>query len=265
MMKKLVIILALLLGATGVALAEEDLKEAMKKDKTGTNPINFTNDFRIYYNFQALDKDADLDTQETTVEYRTPFAYGKWQFRIRIPYDYKDGDSTGNGVDNIDDNGLGNVNIRFLTVPIMKPEKKFALAVGTEVYFDTANDPKIAGASTTLGPQVFLVFFKPPGGGSLVAPAYQHIFSVGGKDANRTQLDLFYLYTFKDKFINWALLNPQGVINYETETITDSWNIDMEVGKMITKNQSCYLRPGFGIGGGRAFDWNMEVGWKIVW
>jgi hypothetical protein len=264
-MKKIAIILALLLSVTGITSAQEaDVSEAMKNDKTGTNPINFTYDFRVYHNVSELNAEGDGQSNETTMEFRAPFADGKWQFRMRVPYDWKEADTTGDGVNNIDDNGLGNVNIRFLTVPIMNKEKKFALATGLEVWFDTANDPKIGASSTLLGPQVFAVFFKPPGGGALVAPAYQHVFSVGGKQANRSNLDLFYLYGLKDKFIDWALLNPQAVIDYENDNDTHI-NIDIEVGKMLTKNQSLYLRPGFGIGGDRAFDWNVETGWKVVW
>ena len=261
---KCLLIVMLLCSVSVVALAQEDAEADMKKDKTGTNPINFTNDFRIYHNFSRADENVALETQTTTMEYRTPFADGDWQFRIRAPYVFKDGDSTGNGVNNIDDNGLGDVNIRFLTVPIMKMEKKFALAVGLEAYFDTANDPKLGASSIYLGPQVFAVFFKPPGGGALVAPAYQHIFDVGGKPAHRSQFDVFYLYAFKDKFINWALINPQLAIDYENDNDT-YMNVDIEMGKMITKSQSVYLRPGFGIGGDRLFDFDIEVGWKVIW
>jgi hypothetical protein len=264
-MKKVILSLIILLSITGITSAQEaDISETMKNDKTGTNPINFTYDFRVYHNFSELNTAGDGQSNETTMEFRAPFADGKWQFRMRVPYDWKRADTTGDGVYNIDDNGLGNVNFRLLTVPIMNKEKKFALATGLEVWFDTANDPKIGGSSTILGPQVFAVFFKPPGGGALVAPAYQHVFSVGGKDVNRTQLDVFYLYTCKDKFFNWALLNPQGIIDYENDN-DSSYNIDVEVGKMLTKAQSIYLRPGFGIGEDRPFDWNMEAGWKVVW
>jgi hypothetical protein len=257
-MKKIIFILALLL-LVSPAMAQE-----AEKDNTGTNPVNFTNDLRIYHNFSELNTAGDGSANTTTVQFRTPFADGKWQLQMKLPFVAKEIDLTGNGVNNIDDSGVGNLSVRFLTVPILKMEKKFALATGLEVGFDTSNDPKIGESSTTLGPQVFAVFFKPPGGGALVAPAYQHVFNVGGKKANRSLLDVFYLYSFKDKFINWAMINPQAVINYESDNDTHV-NIDLEAGKMISKTQSVYLRPGFGIGGDRLFDWDMEVGWKMVW
>jgi hypothetical protein len=247
----------------GIVYAQET-QQGGQADNTGTNPINFTNDFRIYNNFSELNTAGDGKANTTTMEFRTPFADGKWQFRIKAPYVWKEADLTGNGVNNIDDHGIGNLSMRFLTVPVMNKEKKFALAAGLEMFFDTANDPAIAESSTSLGPQVFAVFFRPPGGGALMAPAYQHVFSVGGKDVHRGQIDFFYLWSFPKKFFNWALINPQGVINYEADN-DSSWNIDLETGKMLTKHQSVYVRPGFGIGTDRTFDWDIEGGWKVVW
>jgi hypothetical protein len=259
------ILLVLLIGMFSVvSQAQEDIKEAMKADNTGTNPINFTNDFRIYYNYAELNAKGDGKAQTTTFEFRTPILNEKVQFRVRARNVEREIDLTGNGVDNIDERGFGDMDIRFLTVPYMNMKEKFALAVGLEAIFDTADDPALGGSSTSLGPQIFAVFFKPPGGGALVAPAYQHVFSVGGENVNRTQLDLFYLYTFKKGLINWALVNPQGVIDYQNDNHS-SWNIDCEIGKMITKNQSLYIRPGFGIGGNASYDWDIEFGWKLVW
>lgn len=234
---------------------------AEQKDNTGTNPINFTNDLRVYHNYTDLNTRGDGELNTSTLQYRTPFADGKWQFQIKVPFVNSDIDVTGNGVKDINNSGIGDVSMRFLTVPVLKMEKKFALAMGLEVGLDTADN---SDGSTTLGPQIFGVFFKPPGGGTLVAPAYQHVFSIGGKDVNRSQLDLFYLYTFKDKIVNWAMINPQAVIDYEDDNNTHM-NIDFEAGKMITKSQSVYVRPGIGIGGDRYFDWDFEAGWKFVW
>lgn len=244
-----------------IIIASPIFAQEIQKDQTGTNPINFTNDLRVYYNYSELNTKGDGKLGTTTMQYRTPFAGGKWQFQLKMPYVNREIDLTGNGVNDIDDSGIGDVSMRFLTVPILKMEKKFALAVGLEIGFDTANN---SNGSTTLGPQVFAVFFKPPGGGALVAPAYQHVLSIDGKDVNRSQLDLFYLYKFKDKWFNWALINPQAVIDYENDNNTHI-NIDFEAGKMITRSQSFYIRPGVGFGGDRLFDWDVEAGWKSVW
>ena len=253
-------LLTLLFSGAGVdAQADKE-----KKDNTGTNPINFTNDLRLYFNFSELNTAGDGDSQTLTLEYRSPILDGKAQWRIRMRNVNNEIDTNNDGVNELDESGFGAMDIRFLTVPYLNMEKKFAFAVGLELLLDTANDPELRSGSTSLGPQAFAVFFKPPGGGALVAPAYQHVFNISGKVVNRTQLDVFYLWTFKKPFINWLMANPQGVIDYQNDD-TDSWNIDFEAGKMVTKNQSFYLRPGIGIGDGRFFDWDMEVGLKCVW
>jgi hypothetical protein len=166
-------------------------------------------------------------------------------------------------MNNLDKSGFGDMDIRILNVPYVNMQKKFAFAWGLEATFDTADD-LIGGGSTTLGPQAFAVFFKPIGGGDLVAPAYQHVFDIDGNKVNRGLIDVFYLYTFKTAFFNWVLVNPQGVIDYDNDN-TSSWNIDFEGGKMLTGNQSLYLRPGLGVGDDRLFDYDLEVGWKMVW
>ncbi len=75
------------------------ISPAIAKDNTGTNPINFTKDFRVYHNYLELDTKGDGSLNTTTVEFRTPFADGKWQFRVRVPFVNSDIDLTGNGVD----------------------------------------------------------------------------------------------------------------------------------------------------------------------
>jgi len=236
--------------------------EEAPKDNTGTNPINFTNDFRIYYNYSDLNTSGDGKSHTATLEYRFPIS-DTWQFRTRLRGVKKQIDATGNGVDDIDDSGFGDMDMRILNVPYVNMEKKFAFAWGVEAFLDTADD-SLGGDSTALGPQVFGVFFKPPGGGTMIAPAYQHVFSIDGEDMHQARLDVFYLYQFKEKFITWLMINPQGVIDYDNDN-NASWNLDVEAGKMVTKNQSIYLRPGTGIGGHRVFDWDLEIGWKKVW
>ncbi len=61
---------------------EGDAKLVNKSDQTGTNPINFTFDLRVYNEYLWLNTAGDGDQNITTVEFRAPFADGKWQFRV---------------------------------------------------------------------------------------------------------------------------------------------------------------------------------------
>ena len=94
-----------------------------KNDKSGTNPINFQRDLRIYNEYLWLNTAGDGNQNLTTLEFRTPFAGGKWQFRTRVPYSITKADFNGDGIDDIDDSGLGDVNFRLMTVPVVERGK----------------------------------------------------------------------------------------------------------------------------------------------
>ncbi len=94
-----------------------------------------------------------------------------------------EGDLNDDGKDDLDESGMGDTDIRFLTVPYLDMKKKRAIALGMEVFFDTASEDALGSGATSLGPQVFAVFFKPFGGMfDLFAPAYQHKFSIDEDD-----------------------------------------------------------------------------------
>ena len=144
---------------------------------------------------------------------------------------------------------------------------KFALATGFEVFFPSASNDALGTENLSLGPQVFGVFFTPFGiPGTLIAPAYQHKFSVydesGAENLHQGLFDLFILWTSKDKQ-NWALVNPQMILDYKQDK--QFGFIDAEVGQMLGKGHSAYIRPSVSIGGDRPTDASIEVGYKIVW
>jgi hypothetical protein len=261
-----------IVGIPSQALAADDAQAAMKADKTGTNPINFTYDARLYNEYQWLNTEGDGDQNITTLEFRAPIMDGRWQFRVRTRYQGIEADLNDDGRDDLDESGWGDTDIRFLTVPYMDMSKKMAIAVGLEIFFDTASDDALGSGATSLGPQVFAVFFKPFGGMfDLISPAYQHKFSVdeddGRSDVHQGLIDLFFLKTSKDKQ-RWALIDPQGVLDYENDT--EFMLVDIEVGTMLdkylgTKGHSVYLRPSVGIGTHRPYDGSVEVGYKMIW
>jgi hypothetical protein len=197
---------------------------------------------------------------------------GKWQFRIKTRGVFFQADMNNDGVDELDESGMGDTEIRFLTVPYLNMPKKMAIAFGMEIFFDTASRDILGSGATSLGPQVFAVFFKPFGGFfDLFAPAYQHKFSVdeddGRSEIHQGLIDVFLLKTSKDKQ-RWMMIDPQAVIDYENDT--EFMLIDVEVGTMLdnyfgTKGHSTYLRPSIGIGSDRPTDGSIEVGYKIIW
>jgi hypothetical protein len=196
----------LIIGLTSTDVrAQEDAdtleaaKATMKKDSTGTNPINFTHDLRLYHEYQFLNTPGDGDQQVTTLEFRTPFNDGKWQLRIRARGQLLNLDTNDDGIDEVNEGGAGDFDFRLLTVPIMDMKSKFALALGFETFLPTATEDELGMGALSFGPQAFAVFFAPFGiKGTLFAPAYQHKFSIavddGRKEIHQGLIDLFVVW-----------------------------------------------------------------------
>jgi hypothetical protein len=130
-------VLIVCLTSTGVQAQENAnaaAEAAMKKDNTGTNPINFTHDLRIFHEYQFLNTPGDGDQQVTTLAFRTPFHSGKWQFRVRARGQQLNIDTNDDGIDEVNEGGTGDWDMRILTVPILDMKNKFALAAGFETF-----------------------------------------------------------------------------------------------------------------------------------
>ena len=271
----LILTLALSLGGMAFNVhAQDDVKGKMKSDKTGTNPVNFQRESRLYNEYTWLNTEGDGDQNVTTFEFRTPFANGKWQFRMRARYNILTADFNDDGVDDVDESGFGDMDVRFLTVPYFKGTN--AIAYGLEAFFNTASEDTLGTGSTSLGPQVFYAkFFRggfgPFKGGGLFAPGLQYKFSVhedaGRDDVDQTIIDLNFLMMGTSKQY-WFFTDPQ--IIFDNENDTEFAIVDLEFGLMMTKwwpdmkGHSFYIRPSFGVGTDRPTDGSIELGYKIV-
>ena len=259
-------------GSLSINALAQDAEDAMKNDKTGTNPINFTFDARLYNEYLWLNTEGDGHQNISTFEFRMPTLDAKLQVRVRVPYVDMAADFNGNGTNDISDSGLGDINARLLIVPYVNMPKKVCIAAGLEAIFDTADEDTLGSGATILGPQVFAVFFKPFGGlFDIAAPAYQHRFSIdeaeGRGKVNQGLIDVFFLKGSKDKQ-RWALINPTLVLDFEDSE--EYGLLDIELGTMLdpylgTKGHSVYLRPGIQIGADRPVDGSIEAGYKIIW
>jgi hypothetical protein len=274
---KFFIILVFAVLFPGLAMAadfpqtKDDAKASMKKDNTGTNPINFKHEIRVYDEFIWLNTEGDGESNVTTLEYRTPILEGKWQFRTRIRGVWTQADLNDDGIDDLDSSGLGEVDFRFLTVPYVNMKKKVAIAFGLETFLPTGNET-VGSQRLSFGPQVFGVFFMPFGiKNSLIAPAYQQRISAWEDEdvsrLNQSLFDVFFLLTSADKQ-RWMMVNPQYVIDHEAET--NFGFVDAEFGTMLDNiigpnGHSVYIRPSIGIGEDHPTDGSIEVGYKFIW
>lgn len=255
-MKKLlnpcVLIIIFTLSATTIYSQE-------KKDNSGTNPVNFTYDFRMWMEIESFDGDNAFTKQ--SFEYRAPISKTV-AARFR---GYKIDVSLGSGPLSSTTTGFGDMDARVIWVP--KVSQKGAIALGLEATFNTASHSILGTGKTTLGPQAFLVFFQPFGiKGAILAPAYQYVFDVAGDDSRsdirRSAFDLFFVWLAADKK-HWATINPTIVIDHENNK--EFGVFEVEGGQMMFGPTSSYIRPGIGIGSDRPYEWNIEFGFKVIW
>lgn len=263
-------------SSPGLMLQETDpadeVQGAMKADKSGTNPINFQNELRLYHEYQKLNTAGDGDQNISTLEYRTPIFGGDFQLRIKQRRTAIRADLDDDGSDDVSESGFGDTDVRLLTVPYLDMPNKRALAIGIEAFLNTASDDETGSGANVLGPQVFGVFFKPLGGFfDLIAPAYQHKFTVekerGRSSIHQGIIDLFALKMSEDKQ-RWMMINPTAVFDYKNSK--EFLLVELEIGSMLdsylgTKGHSAYLRPGLQVGADRPADYTFEIGYKVIW
>ena len=253
------------------AAAKEDVKATFEKDKTGTNPMNFTFDARLYNEYQWLNTAGDGGQNITTFEFRAPFADGKWQFRSKLRAVDLKADFNDDGTDDVDDFGFGDIDVRFMTIPYINMQKKLAVALGVEFFLNTASEDSLGAGAWTVAPLVFLPIFNPLGPGSIFVPGYQHKISFY-EDSGRDQvhlgvIDFFLVKTFAQNQY-WAYIDPQIVLDYENSR--EFMLVELQGGMMLdrfvgSKGHSIWILPSFGVGSDRPYDFSFEVGYKYIW
>ena len=255
--------------------AELPVEDTKKKDNTGTNPVNFTFDFRLYQEMQQF-KDNGGSQNQSYIEFRAPLGRdlanvkgqeaGSFLFDVgnRWAVRFRGGYNTVNFNDaaNTTASGIGDFNARILNV--LHATSKFVIAPGLEAFFDTSSNDLIGSGSTILAPVVFFGWFNALGKHSIAAPGIQHQFSVDGRDVNRTIFDLYYVKVLAGGK-NWLIINPQPILDWENET--EYMVVDVEWGFTIAKSAGLAgsVRPGLGVGADRPFSYNLEFGVRFIW
>jgi len=249
------------------ATEAEEIEEAFEKDKTGTNPLNFTFDARLYDEYRWLNTDGDGSQNLVTAEFRAPFASGKWQIRAKVRSVNLKADFNDDGFNDVSQSGFGDTDIRIMTVPYLSMEKMMGVAVGVEAFIDTASEDALGAGATSLAPFIFLGFFNPIGPGSIFVPGYQHTFSIDEADGvskvRQGLIDMFLVKTWSENKY-WGYVDPQVVLDYEQNT--EFMLLEIQAGMMLGRaGHSIWAMPSFGVGTHRPYDFSLEIGYKIVW
>lgn len=191
-------------GTAGSARAQED--------NSGTNPANFTYEFRWPFG---------QDVSNVVGKGPTGTLYGlgtKFGMRVRAKYSNLSLTVPGQGTAGV--SGIGDFDARLLYLPYVSA--KLFIAVGLEAFFNTATNDALGSGKTSLRPIVFAVFPGLLGKTSLFAPAYQYVFDVAGSDdrayISRSQIDLYLVWTLAAGK-NWLIVDPQVVIDHANDTV----------------------------------------------
>ena len=249
------------------ATEAEEIEEAFEKDKTGTNPLNFTFDARLYDEYRWLNTDGDGSQNLVTAEFRAPFASGKWQIRAKVRSVNLKADFNDDGFNDVSQSGFGDTDIRIMTVPYLSMEKMMGVGVGVEAFIDTASEDALGAGATSLAPFIFLGFFNTIGPGSIFVPGYQHTFSIdeadGVSEVSQGLIDMFLVKTWSENRY-WGYVDPQIVLDYKEHT--EFMLLEIQAGMMLGRaGHSIWAMPSFGVGTDRPYDFSLEIGYKIVW
>jgi hypothetical protein len=255
----------------------KDAEELKKKDNSGTNPINFTYDFRLIQEMQQF-KDDGGSQNKSYMEFRAPMGRdianvagqeagalldlgSRWAVRLRGYY------NTVTVNDNVNNtsttySGIGDFDARILTVA--HATSKFAIAPGVEGFFNTASNDAVGAGQNILAPVVFFGFFNLLGKHTIFAPGYQHRLNLDGKNVNQSVFDIYYVKMLA-KGKNWLIVNPQPILDWENDI--QYMMVDVEWGFMIAKASGIAgaVRPGFGVGADAPLSYNFEFQLKFVW
>lgn len=228
-----------------------------KSDKSGTNPLNLQDSFILFNEYQSLPSGNFRNIE--SARYVKAFHDGTMNFRTTVPFVATDAGAPG------DETGLGDLNFRYNWIP--KITHQYGLLVGAELNADTATDERLGRGKWTFVPTITTAFFLP--NGMIFAPSYQHNFSFAGQDdrpdIHEGYIDLYVVATSHDRH-KWLLFDPTIVLDYENDASYAT--IELELGHILGPAfggaGSFYIRPGIGIGNDRPYDWNLEVGFKLI-
>jgi len=226
-------------------------------DKSGTDPTLFLRTASFTNEFQGLKNDNYANV--TSFKYIEPFADGKMNLRLTVPLVATD--RAGDG-----DFGLGDIGLRYNW--LAQADKKGAWLLGTELFADSATKDVLGRGKWIVAPIVTKAFFLTKD--LIFAPTYQHNISFAGdsdrKRVNESVLDFYFVMTAEDKR-SWFIADPTVVVDWENETNIPA-TLEVEYGRVVGSlfggAASLYVRPGVGIGQDRPYDWNIEIGLKVI-
>jgi hypothetical protein len=139
--------------------------------------------------------------------------------------------------------------------------------IGTGSSFLTASKKLLGSEKYTVGPFIAIGRFLPRLE-SFLFGVFQHQVSAGGdpsrSDISFTQASVQINTIWPERW--WTTVQGVWQANWEQKAKT-SMALEVELGRNVVGRWGVYMRPGVGIWGtdvGGAYDWNVEVGTRLM-
>lgn len=225
---------------------------------TGTDPTKLRSSAQL--RFETLDLRSGFTSNTLYLRFAQPLGT-RQRSSIEVKLPIVSCDVLGE-----DDYSTGDFSLRFAHVPVLT--RQYGLLFTVEAVFDSADGPARGAGSNVLKAGVTYARFLP--GGRIFAPTIQHAFTVGDRDAGRdkvsdTVVDFYYVPKLPNPRA-YATIDPALSYDWESDTLSPS--LAVTLGRVIDTGlpgtSSLFVKPSVGIGDDRAFDWGMEVGFKVV-
>jgi len=238
------------------ATAEQESRVA---DKTGTDPSNFQR------TMSPANKYADLARggaylNSTTLSYIQPLNHSRARFLLELPFAVTH-------VSGHTDRGLADLSVRYGQILYLDRQKAFAAGFG--LVAPTATNDSLGLGKWSLEPSASVIVLLSPEW--IVAPSFKQTVSVGGNsdraDVNLSTFD-FYLVWRARSLTQWVILDPAFAWNWKSDGNHLAGITTLTYGHILGRTGSAvwsaYLKPGIGWGNGRASNWSVEAGVKVV-
>jgi hypothetical protein len=238
-------------------LGQTDPSAQSAAEATLKSPTDFRTRLELRNEYQELPGDGYRNLVIPRFEYAVARSVA---LRFETPYIISD---PGPGAECA--SGFGDLLVRGAWRALQ--QDRFAMVLATDVIFDTALDDRLGQGKTVLAPHVYAAIDLPTYN-SVFFPNLQHYFSIAG-DPNRadvsfTTLKLNLLTRWRNDV--YTFVEPQLTIDWERGGAL-GLTIELEIGKLVSKNVGIWARPGIGIIHNdlpQVYNWNIEMGMRYV-
>jgi hypothetical protein len=248
------------IAALGISLSLMVTPSLAQDDEinNGTDPTKLSTTFQLRY--ESLELGDGFTNNTLYLRYTQPLgAAQRSSVELKLPV------VSTNILDDAD-YGIGDFSLKFTRLSSLTPQ--YGVLLTLEAIFDTADAADHGSGSNVLRPGITYARFLP--NGAIFAPTLQHAFTVGETDPGRTDvnltvLDLYYVPKLNDP-MNYMTIDPALTYDWEREQLSPT--LAVTLGRVIPMglpgSASLFIKPSIGIGDDAAYDWGLEVGFKVV-